>query len=218
MAAMNSNAEEIKISPKHSGTKKIFDNPILERLSRTHISIPITIFLLISLVLLVYAFVYTNLPKVAIPALFVGGLLTFSLMEYAAHRYLFHLKPDKKWKRIIQYHMHGVHHEFPKDKDRLAMPPLFSIILAVVLFTLFYSLMNTKVFGFLPGVMTGYAAYLFVHFIVHAYAPPKNIFKELWINHAIHHYKDDTVIFGVSSPLWDYVFGTMQKKTKKVKI
>src|SRR5690554_3138454 len=105
MAAMNSNAEEIKISPKHSGTKKIFDNPILERLSRTHISIPITIFLLISLVLLVYAFVYTNLPKVAIPALFVGGLLTFSLMEYAAHRYLFHLKPDKKWKRIIQYHM-----------------------------------------------------------------------------------------------------------------
>ncbi|MEL6652049.1 MAG: fatty acid hydroxylase, partial [Bacteroidota bacterium] len=26
-----------------------------------------------------------------------------------------------------------------------------------------------------------------------------------------HHYKDDTVAFGVSSPLWDYVFRTMPK-------
>lgn len=212
MKIINHNEVAFKISPKHNGTKKIFDNPILERLSRTHISVPITIFLSTSLALLLYAFVYTNMPFIAIPALFVGGIVTFSLMEYTAHRFLFHMKLNKKWKKTIQYHMHGVHHEFPKDKDRLAMPPLLSILIAISLFILFYSLMNTKVFGFLPGVMTGYAGYLFVHFIVHAYAPPKNIFKKLWINHAIHHYKDDTIIFGVSSPLWDYVFGTLQKK------
>src|SRR5690554_4147109 len=149
MAAMSSSGGEMKISPKHSGTKKVFDNPILERLSRTHSSVPITIFLSSSLALLIYALAFTNLSIALITTLYVGGLLTFSFMEYAAHRYLFHLKPDKKWKKTIQYHMHGIHHEFPKDKDRLAMPPLFSIILAVTLFALFYSLMNTKVFGFL---------------------------------------------------------------------
>ena len=27
------------------------------------------------------------------------------------------IKDDKKWKRAIQYTFHGVHHEYPKDKD-----------------------------------------------------------------------------------------------------
>lgn len=203
-----------KPKPKHSGSKKIFDNPILERLSRTHISVPISIFVTISIILLGYAIAYTSLPVALIPFLFLGGFLFFTLMEYLAHRYLFHMKPDKNWKKVVQYNMHGVHHEFPKDKERLAMPPLLSIMFAGFFFIVFYSLMNTKVFGFLPGLMCGYSAYLFVHYIVHAYPPPKNIFKLLWVNHAIHHYKDDTVIFGVSSPLWDYIFGTMPKNSE----
>jgi sterol desaturase/sphingolipid hydroxylase (fatty acid hydroxylase superfamily) len=29
--------------------------------------------------------------------------------------------------------------------------------------------------------------------------------------HLRHHYKDDDVGFGISSPLWDYVFGTTRK-------
>ncbi|MCR6637729.1 MAG: sterol desaturase family protein [Sporocytophaga sp.] len=202
--------------PKNNGTKQLFDNPILERLSRTHISIPISIFVVISAVLLFYAFKYTPLPGYLIPLLFLGGFLFFTLIEYLVHRFVFHMEPTSSFKKKIQYNMHGVHHEFPKDKDRLAMPPLLSITLAVIFFVIFYSLMNTKVFGFLPGLLTGYASYLFVHYIVHAYAPPKNIFKELWVNHAIHHYKDNSTVFGVSSPLWDYVFGTMPPKKKKL--
>lgn len=198
--------------PKNSGTKKIFENPLLEKMSRTHISMPISIFIFISIGLLYYAFKYTHLDTWAIPVLFLSGFLFFTFLEYIAHRFLFHMKPDSELKSVIQYHMHGVHHEYPKDKDRLAMPPPMSILLACVFFGLFYLLMNTNVFGFLPGMLTGYAAYLFVHYIVHAYPPPKNIFKQLWVNHAIHHYKDSKVVFGVSSPLWDYIFGTMPVK------
>ncbi|MFN6944571.1 MAG: sterol desaturase family protein [Cytophagaceae bacterium] len=200
------------IRPKHSGTKQIFDNPILERLSRTHISVPITIFLSISAGLLYYGFLYTTLVSYLIPVVFAVGLLTFSFIEYLVHRYVFHMDTSTPLKRKVQYAFHGVHHEYPKDKTRLAMPPLMSMTLCVLLFLLFYFMINTWVFAFLPGFLTGYAAYLFVHFIVHAYAPPKNFFKSLWINHSIHHYKDSGVVFGVSSPLWDYVFNTMPKK------
>jgi len=121
------------------------------------------------------------------------------------------MKPTNEFKRKVQYALHGLHHEYPKDKDRLAMPPIMSFLLAGVFFAIFYSMMNTKVFGFLPGFITGYCAYISVHFIVHAYNPPNNFFKGLWLNHAIHHYKDNTQIFGVSSQLWDYVFGTIKK-------
>lgn len=35
----------------------------------------------------------------------------------------------------------------------------------------------------------------------------------LWVNHAVHHYKDGEAVFGVSSPLWDYIYGTMSEKS-----
>ncbi|MFN3405147.1 MAG: sterol desaturase family protein [Cytophagaceae bacterium] len=201
-----------KLRPKHTGSKQLFENPFLEKLTRTHISVPICIFLLISSGLLIYGIRYTTLAVYYIPFLFISGFLFFTLLEYLVHRYVFHMKPDTDLKRKLQYSMHGIHHEFPKDQGRLAMPPVISILLAAIFFVIFYLLMNTKVFAFLPGMLSGYAFYLFVHFIVHAYPPPKNFTKALWVNHAIHHYKDNNTVFGVSSPLWDYVFGTMPKK------
>jgi sterol desaturase/sphingolipid hydroxylase (fatty acid hydroxylase superfamily) len=199
------------IKPKHTGTKQIFNNPLLEKLSRTHISIPISLFIGISLGLLYWAITHTALHATYVTLLFTIGWLTWSFTEYIMHRYVFHMKPSNTFKRKIQYAFHGVHHEYPKDKTRLAMPPLMSLTIAFILFYLFYSFMGTHVFGFLPGFLIGYASYLFVHYIVHAYPPPNNVFRELWINHAVHHYKDDKLIYGVSSPLWDYVFGTYRK-------
>ena len=209
---MDQHAEKVK--PKNTGTKKVFDNPILERLTRAHISVPITILMTVAAGLLYVAFAYTDYTKLTplyVVGLFFTGFFSFTLLEYVAHRYLFHMKPTNEFKRKVQYALHGLHHEYPKDKERLAMPPLMSLLLAGVFFGIFYAMMNTKVFGFLPGFISGYCAYISVHFIVHAYNPPNNIFKGLWLNHAIHHYKDNTQIFGVSSQLWDYVFGTIKK-------
>jgi sterol desaturase/sphingolipid hydroxylase (fatty acid hydroxylase superfamily) len=91
------------------------------------------------------------------------------------------------------------------------MPPVVTIILSVVLFSLFYLLVGDYVYAFLPGFLVGYSTYLIVHYTVHAYKPPKNFFRYWWVWHAIHHYKDNTKSFGVSSPVWDLVFGTMPK-------
>jgi sterol desaturase/sphingolipid hydroxylase (fatty acid hydroxylase superfamily) len=37
----------------------------------------------------------------------------------------------------------------------------------------------------------------------------------LWINHGTHHYKNGEMVFGVSSPLWDYLYGTMNKPIRR---
>ncbi len=198
-----------KSKPKNSGRKQLFENPLLERLTRTHIAVPITIFVIFSIGLLVYAFTMAQLPYYLIGVLFFTGLLLFTFTEYVMHRYVFHMSTHTKFRAKIQYTMHGVHHEYPKDKERLAMPPIISITLALVLLGLTYTIMNKYAFAFLPGFVLGYAGYLFVHYITHAYPPPKNAFRLLWLNHSMHHYKDGDKAFGVSSPLWDYVFGTM---------
>ncbi len=144
--------------------------------------------------------------------MFLMGVILFTWVEYNVHRYVFHMPTYTKWRAKIQYIVHGVHHEFPKDKDRLAMPPLVSVTIATVLLLLFRLMLGDLVFSFFPGFIVGYAGYLSVHYMVHAYPPPKNFFKKLWINHGIHHYKNGDIIYGVSSPIWDYIYGTMKRE------
>jgi len=200
------------VKPKNSGKKQLFDNPILESLTRTHISVPLVIFGGISSWLVYVGIITTNLAVWQIALAFIIGLLMFTWVEYNAHRYIFHMEPDTPTKASIQYKFHGVHHEYPKDKARLAMPPLVSIVITAVLFFVFRFIMGDFVFGFLPGFLIGYAAYLWVHYSVHAFRPPSNIFKVLWVHHGIHHYKENDRAYGVSSPLWDFVYRTMPRK------
>lgn len=200
-----------RIRPKNKGTKVLFKNPFLERLSRTPIYIPITLFCLLSVGFTYYAIAEQGIPPLVTAGFFILGFLFFTLLEYLAHRYFFHMEPDNEVKAKLQYNVHGVHHEFPKDKDRLAMPPPVALLYVLLFYLVFRLVLGDYVFAFLPGALFGYATYISVHYIVHAYQPPKNFLKVLWVNHGIHHYKDETVAFGVSSPLWDYVFRTMPK-------
>jgi sterol desaturase/sphingolipid hydroxylase (fatty acid hydroxylase superfamily) len=200
-----------EVKPQNKGTKQLFNNPVLEKLSRTHISVPLIIFFLYSTGLLYWSVTHTSLSAITTIVCFFIGMLFFTWVEYNAHRYLFHMPTYTKAKEKFQYTIHGVHHEFPKDKTRLAMPPLLSITISTILLLLFRLVMGDYVFAFLPGFLTGYAMYLSVHYMVHAFQPPNNFLKMLWINHGIHHYKDGLVVFGVSSPLWDYIYGTMKK-------
>ena len=110
--------------------------------------------------------------------------------------------------------MHGFHHDYPKDKKRLAMPPIVAVLIATGLLFLFKMVLAEYAFAYLAGFVVGYAMYLVVHYTVHMYAPPRNFLRALWVNHSIHHYSEDDVLFGVSQPLWDYVFGTMPKSVK----
>lgn len=202
------------MKPNHKGSATIFRNPVLERLTHTHIGIPITIFIVISTGLLVYGFLHNFLDLVSAVGLFLAGWLIFSLIEYLAHRYIFHMEPTSELKRNIQYTFHGNHHDYPKDKSRLAMPPIVSLFIASFFFFVFKLAFGSLVFGLVAGFLFGYALYLFVHYAVHAYAPPKNFLKTLWVHHSIHHYKDPERAYGVSSPLWDWVLGTMPERKR----
>ncbi|MFT5616856.1 MAG: sterol desaturase/sphingolipid hydroxylase (fatty acid hydroxylase superfamily) [Arenicella sp.] len=215
---MNQVQEQPKVHKPKVGAGQmqpaLFKNPILEKLSRTHISIPLAIFAIISATVAYYGITEVGLPASRVATFYVVGFFFFTLVEYLAHRFVYHMEPDKKWKEELAYKFHGVHHDYPKDKTRLALPPIVSIIIASALFGIFYLVMGVNAFGFLPGLLTGYATYLGVHYIVHAYRPPNNFFKALWVNHGVHHYKHSDKAFGVSSPLWDYVFRTMPPKAR----
>jgi sterol desaturase/sphingolipid hydroxylase (fatty acid hydroxylase superfamily) len=204
-------------TPKNEGTTALFGNPILEKLARTHISVPLSIYFIGSAILLYLNFSRGYTTVLEGISVFMAGILFWSWFEYVMHKHIFHMLPTNKIKERIQYTFHGVHHEYPRDKTRLAMPPAASVLILTVLFFAFKFVIGNYAFTFLPGFVIGYAMYLFVHYAIHAFPPPKNKLNVLWINHSIHHYKDDEVAFGVSTPLWDFILGTLPEKTYKRK-
>src|SRR3990172_5022542 len=59
------------------------------------------------------------------------------------------------------------------------------------------------------GFIIGYLAYDLIHYATHHFPMRWGFLKFLKRYHMMHHYKTPDARFGVSSPLWDKVFGTM---------
>jgi 4-hydroxysphinganine ceramide fatty acyl 2-hydroxylase len=192
-----------------SESGRLFKSPVLEALTKTHIAFPLTIFYGTGVAALLITFFKLEQPVVTSVVLFVVGMFFFTLVEYTVHRYFYHMDTTSPRKARIQYVFHGVHHDHPRDKKRLALPPLMSVLVAAMFIGLFMLVMGLPGLAFGGGFMVGYATYLLAHYAIHVYNPPKNFLKVIWKHHNLHHYVGDTGAFGVSSPFWDHIFGTM---------
>jgi sterol desaturase/sphingolipid hydroxylase (fatty acid hydroxylase superfamily) len=201
-----------KINNKGSG--KVFSNPVLDRLTRTHFAIPVVLYYTVGALTLGYGVYSPEIRLVKYFWLFPAGMFLFSFVEYLIHRFVFHFKAETETAREVQYKIHGIHHQYPRDKDRLVMPPLMSMLLASIFLFLFLFSFGENGWLLFGGFMSGYSTYLMIHYAVHAWRPPSNFLKYLWKHHSLHHYAGDDGAFAVSFPLWDRIFGTMPKSVK----
>jgi 4-hydroxysphinganine ceramide fatty acyl 2-hydroxylase len=197
------------------GSGRIFKNPALEALTKTHIAVPLTLFWGAGVATLWYSIAKLGIGWLGALSFFLCGALLFTLVEYAMHRYLYHIPAETEKRRRFQYVIHGVHHDHPKDKTRLALPPVLSVVLAVLFILLFRAVLGAGGYAFGGGFLFGYSTYLLAHYAIHMYRPPKNFLSLIWKHHNLHHYVGDDGAFGVSSPLWDYIFGTMPPDPKR---
>lgn len=143
--------------------------------------------------------------------LLTAGLLFWTLFEYVMHRYVFHLVVESTLGKRLAHTVHGVHHEYPRDRSRLFMPLVPRVLISGLVFGLMYLVMGWQALAFFPCFLLGHLVYASMHYAIHEYAPPK-LLKALWRNHHLHHYKTPDKGFGVSTVLWDVVFGTVPDK------
>jgi sterol desaturase/sphingolipid hydroxylase (fatty acid hydroxylase superfamily) len=193
----------------NKGQAQLFRNEYLEMLTKTHPLVIWGIYLPLIGYFLYYSSARLDYSIVRIILVLLSGVLFWTFFEYIMHRFIFHWVAENERARKIVYVMHGNHHEFPRDKERLFMPPVPSIIIASIIFFLVNLVIGGNVFMFFPGFVLGYLLYGSMHFAIHAWNPPYKWMKPLWRNHHLHHYKDDHKGFGVSTTIWDRVFGTM---------
>jgi dihydroceramide fatty acyl 2-hydroxylase len=195
-----------------SASPPLFQNRFLDFFSRIHPVVPALIFIPVIAGMIVLG---ANRGQGAgeLVLLFVAGVAIWTLTEYWLHRKLFHWEPDNAFGRRMHFIIHGVHHDHPNDKLRLVMPPGASIPLAALFFGAFWLVFGAPtVFPVFAGFIAGYLVYDYTHYYVHHFVPKSEFGKRLREQHMRHHFQDHRYGFGVSTPLWDAVFGTLPRR------
>lgn len=190
-------------------TINVFKNEFLEKyFARAHWITPGLWFFPIAAWGLYSGFTNPLLSPLTVVGLFLGGWLFWSLVEYMLHRFLFHsLTPTEEHPE--NYLAHAYHHDFPDDSTRLVMVPIGSWPLAVIFSSLFRLVLGPNLwFPAFAGAAVGYVAYDWVHYYTHHARPTGGIGRWMRMYHLQHHFDHSPTRYGVSSPLWDFVFGT----------
>jgi len=196
-------------------TPRLFDNDIMEKLTHVHPIVPVILFIP---VIAYFLFIETGqVSLTTAAALFLAGVLLWTFSEYIIHRYIFHYEPKTELGKKVHFLAHGVHHDYPRDPMRLVMPPALSLPLAFAVYAIFTAVLGSAYTpAFFAGYVFGYLSYDIIHYATHHFSL-RGSKVGLWLKHyhALHHYEDQEYTFGVSSPLWDYVFRTLPNKSPR---
>lgn len=207
MEAFNSPIPE-HLAPQQGELVMFENNRVLERMSRMRPATVLVVYLPVICVA-IYLCIAGGNGVLSTAGLVLGGAVFWSIFEYFFHRFFFHFNATTPFQHKILFTIHGVHHQYPNDKDRLVMPITVSIPLAVLFGFLFVSTMGNAGWGFFAGFGIGYVSYDMIHYAVHHVQNSKSgLFRKVRRHHMAHHYRDTRKGFGVSSYFWDRVFGT----------
>lgn len=144
--------------------------------------------------------------------LVAAGILSWTLIEYGLHRFVFHYSARSEFGRKLLYAAHLSHHENPRERSRLVSSLLVSLPIATAYFLLARiasGSWHTATFLF-AGLTAGYLCYEWLHFQAHHRRPRLRLFKYLRQYHLLHHHQTPDLRFGVTSPLFDLLLGTFR--------
>lgn len=192
---------------------RIFKNPFLESLTHVHPIIPLLMWVPIILFFYRRSYQQYNLSAAKYLMIFIMGMLLWTLAEYLLHRYIFHFDAKSKLGKRFVFLFHGLHHDDPHDPTRLVMPPAPAILISSFLYFLMWIIFPLVILDALfASFMIGYLFYDYIHYGTHHFSMKNKMAKYLKAYHLKHHFLHEPSRYGVSSPLWDYVFKTVSKK------
>lgn len=193
----------------------MFKSSFLEIFSKVHYTVPLIVFVPINLFLFYKGMTVGETSVFAFLGWCVLGLFVWTLTEYVLHRYLFHYHPNSKFGKQVHFIFHGVHHDYPRDRLRLVMPPIVSLPLAIGFFLLYRSFIpEPGIYAFYGAFLTGYLIYDMFHYAIHHLEVKGKLWNTLKTHHLKHHYVDPNRGYGVSSPIWDLIVDSDFEKTK----
>jgi sterol desaturase/sphingolipid hydroxylase (fatty acid hydroxylase superfamily) len=139
----------------------------------------------------------------------IAGLVLWTLMEYVLHRHTLH-----RWRYFSP--MHGLHHATPLAFIGTPTWMSVSILCVAIFLPSWWGFGFNVADGLMVGVMSGYWWYGVVHHLIHhrSELASSGYWNELRAWHLRHHYSPKSGNFGVTTAVWDHVFGTAIRARK----
>ena len=138
-------------------------------------------------------------------------MFKWTFLEYYFHRFRLHypIMP------VQQLRGHMLHHAFPNLPDNVALSPGYGVIriaLVTAFYLLFLDQLSTAMV--MAGLIGSMALYDAVHYYCH-FGPEIDLwlFRFFRKQHHKHHFRNQDRDFGVTSPLWDWILGTLSSNS-----
>lgn len=158
--------------------------------------------------------------------LLLGVCLIWTFVEYREHRFRLHaeayLDPEgpadgEHLAKIFQGHL--AHHVFMNQQYRIALSfKAYARFIVPATVIIWFFVPHHAGFAVLSGFITGSLIYDYLHLAFHGLAPELNFvwFQYMKSQHMRHHFRDNSVEFGVTTDLWDHVIGSKPTKMKAI--
>jgi len=147
--------------------------------------------------------------SVALVGFFAFGAFTWSFLEYVIHRWLGH---DRRYRRSLFAKEHIRHHIEGDYFSPSWKKVILAVILAALLSPLAALILGTgKGLAYVAGLLLFYGVYEALHRLDHIHPGFGAYGRWQRGHHFYHHFENAKMNHGVTSPLWDIVFGTYRK-------
>ncbi len=153
---------------------------------------------------------------ITVPLLIIG-LFSWSVFEYVMHRLIFHYDARSRLGRKFLYHAHVSHHENPTAQSGLSSSLIMGLPIGAAYWLLAWVTTGSWVTAswLFIGLAAGFFSYKWVHFQCHHRRSRLRLLRYLRHYHLLHHFKTPELRFGVTSPLFDLVFGTFRAPSQR---
>ncbi|MBK7580047.1 MAG: sterol desaturase family protein [Myxococcales bacterium] len=155
------------------------------------------------------------------PVAFAAGAATWSFAEYALHRFAGHAPRQRKsdQKPGLFDGDFGSEHQAHHTDTRYFTPTArkaktAAVALAAVGTVGSFAFGPRRALSFVLGFGVTYAGYELLHRRTHTHAPPHAYGRWARRHHLSHHFANPATNHGVTSPIWDLVFGTYAEHGK----
>jgi sterol desaturase/sphingolipid hydroxylase (fatty acid hydroxylase superfamily) len=150
-------------------------------------------------------------PVVSQIILFLFGWISWTFLEYIAHRFWMPFRATVG--RSLDQSNHQYHYTHPTEIKITDTHRLFLLLPGIMIMIISIRLQNYFIiFG---GLYAGFLTYLFMHGVLHRKWSAM-LFPRLLQNHILHHCRFPNKCFGITVTWWDTLFGTAAPNKFKI--
>ncbi|MBL8958139.1 MAG: sterol desaturase family protein [Myxococcaceae bacterium] len=190
---------------------RMFESDFFEFFSKVHPSTPFILYIPAGLFILGYALATGVTTPLWAAAMLPVGWFAWQIMEWSLHKSLFHWEGNTPFTRRMHQILHGYHHDYPDDDQRLVMPIGASLPVVLLIAGLLYLVgVPHLTLPFWAGMLFGYLWYDFIHYSTHFRKPTTEWGKRMRSHHMAHHFAVPDKNFGISHMWLDRFLGTLR--------